>query len=84
MRVEGHADVRGDAAYNLWLSQERADRVAHALIAAGVAPHQIDAIGLGATQPRATGDDDAAHARNRRVEFVLLETLAAAPAAEVP
>ena len=73
VRIEGHADVRGDAAYNQWLSQVRAERVAAVLIAAGVAAAQIETVGFGSAQPRAAGDDLATHARNRRVEFVLLD-----------
>lgn len=67
LRVEGHADVRGGARFNLWLSQERAARVRAALIAAGVPAGDIEAVGHGATRPRS-----ADHAANRRVEFVIL------------
>ncbi len=72
--VEGHADVRGDTAYNLWLSQERAARARAALIAAGVPADAIEAVGYGATRPR-SADHDA----NRRVEFVVVPRRAPEP-----
>ncbi|HVK77270.1 MAG TPA: OmpA family protein [Kofleriaceae bacterium] len=75
--VEGHADVRGPDDFNVWLSQERAVRARAALIAAGVAAARIDAVGRGTAQPRDPGRDEAAHARNRRVEFVIVHAGAA-------
>jgi OOP family OmpA-OmpF porin len=77
IRIEGHADVRGEAAYNLWLSQLRAERVAAALVGYGVRADQIDTVGYGNTRPRAAATDEAGHARNRRVEFVLIDARAA-------
>lgn len=65
--VEGHADVRGDAEYNLWLSRLRAERARDALIDAGIPADAIEAVGRGATQPRS-----ADHDLNRRVEFVIV------------
>ncbi len=69
--IEGHADVRGVPEYNVWLSSTRAQRVRDALIAAGVPADAIEAVGHGATRPRDPGHDLEAHARNRRVEFVI-------------
>jgi outer membrane protein OmpA-like peptidoglycan-associated protein len=71
MTIEGHADVRGPEAFNATLSQDRASRVRDVLLRAGVAADRVDAVGYGATRPRAPGDDEAAHQRNRRVEFVI-------------
>ncbi|MBK9030462.1 MAG: OmpA family protein [Myxococcales bacterium] len=69
--IEGHADVRGVPAYNVWLSTTRAQRVREAMIEAGVPADAIEAVGYGATRPRDPGHDLEAHARNRRVEFVI-------------
>lgn len=69
--IEGHADVRGSDAYNLWLSQLRADRVKGVLVTHGFAAEQIQAIGYGRSRPRDPGHSEAAHQRNRRVEFVV-------------
>jgi outer membrane protein OmpA-like peptidoglycan-associated protein len=69
--IEGHCDVRGPDSFNQWLSDTRAARVREALIKAGVPADRIDAKGYGATRPRDPGTDEAAHQRNRRVEFVI-------------
>jgi outer membrane protein OmpA-like peptidoglycan-associated protein len=65
--VEGHADQRGDAAYNLALSQRRAEVVAAFLEQRGVLRGRIKAEGHGAARlldPRNTSE---AWAANRRV-----------------
>jgi outer membrane protein OmpA-like peptidoglycan-associated protein len=72
MKVEGHADVRGPDPFNAWLSSTRAARVREALVAAGVPPERIESYGFGATRPRDPGMTEEAHARNRRVEFVIV------------
>jgi outer membrane protein OmpA-like peptidoglycan-associated protein len=69
--VEGHADVRGSDDYNRDLSQRRADRVRDLMIARGADPAKLTAIGHGSARPRVHGRDEAAHERNRRVEFVI-------------
>jgi OmpA-OmpF porin, OOP family len=68
--IEGHTDSRGSDAYNDDLSQRRADAVAKALIARGVAPDDIRAIGRGKNYPVATNDTQAGRQQNRRVEIV--------------
>ncbi len=74
MTVEGHADVRGTDAYNEELSQRRADNVKAQLVKNGFAADRIDAVGYGRSRPRDPGDTEAAHSRNRRVEFVIDRT----------
>lgn len=69
LSVLGHTDATGAPALNLRLSQARAEAVASALIAAGLPAGKLLATGLGASRPLALGDDDAAHAQNRRIEF---------------
>ncbi len=71
LTIEGHADVRGSAAWNLELSQLRAERVRAVLLEHGFAPERLDAIGHGGTRPRDSGTSEEAHRRNRRVEFVI-------------
>ena len=73
MRVEGHADVRGDAAFNQSLSERRARNTMRALVQAGLDEGRVDFMGYGATHPRDMRRNEAAHQRNRRVEFVLLQ-----------
>jgi outer membrane protein OmpA-like peptidoglycan-associated protein len=69
--VEGHADVRGDDDYNQALSERRAAAVRWQMIRAGADGARIDAVGYGRSRPRDPGTDEAAHRRNRRVEFVV-------------
>ena len=69
--IEGHADVRGSDAYNLELSTLRAQRVREVFVAAGADPARVEAAGFGRARPRDPGSDEAAHQRNRRVEFVI-------------
>ncbi len=72
MRIEGHADIRGDAEYNRRLSERRARNVMRALVREGVNAARIDSVGYGAAHPRDQGQTEEAHQRNRRVEFVVL------------
>ena len=69
--IEGHADARGVAERNLRLSQERADEVRLYLVALGVHPSRLRAVGRGNSQPANAGDPAAA--QNRRVRVVTVE-----------
>ncbi|MAQ16124.1 MAG: hypothetical protein CMN30_15205 [Sandaracinus sp.] len=73
MRVEGHADVRGQPEFNQSLSERRARNTMRALIEAGLPADRIDFMGYGETRPRDLRTTEAAHQRNRRVEFVVLQ-----------
>jgi outer membrane protein OmpA-like peptidoglycan-associated protein len=67
--VEGHTDARGPADWNKKLSFERAKSVAAYLIAKGVDPARVVAIGQGDALPWATNQTEAGRAANRRVIF---------------
>lgn len=68
----GHADVRGDAAYNLRLSAQRATRIKEVVESLQPTLHgRIRAIGRGEAEPIDTGNSDRAHANNRRLEITL-------------
>lgn len=69
--IEGHTDSDGDDAYNLDLSQSRADAVAAYFIAGGISPERVIAIGVGEAEPAAPNDTAEGRSRNRRVEFTL-------------
>jgi len=73
VRVEGHTDSRGDKEMNVDLSERRARRVKAFLVAQGVARHRLEARGYGPTKAVATNRTRAGRAKNRRVEFTILE-----------
>ncbi len=66
--VEGHTDSKGSDAYNLNLSQKRAESVVNYLASKGVSASRLKAIGYGETIPQQTNETDAGRAMNRRVE----------------
>lgn len=75
VQVAGHSDSIGDPAYNLALSEQRAEAVKAELANAltGTSP-QIEARGYGETKPvvpneQGGKDDPAGRAKNRRVEI---------------
>lgn len=67
--LEGHADDRGGREYNLALGQKRSEAVRKALGLLGVSDGQLEAVSFGKEKPAAPGNDEAAYAKNRRVEF---------------
>ena len=69
VQLEGHTDDRGGREYNLALGQKRAETVRRALTLLGVSDAQVEAVSFGKEKPAATGADDAAYAKNRRVEI---------------
>ena len=74
VRVVGHTDNVGSAAYNTQLSQERAMAVARELITAGTAPSRISVSGRGFNEPITSNATAAGRAQNRRVEVVITPT----------
>ncbi len=73
IRIEGHTDSDGGDAYNLDLSQRRAEAVRVALIERGVSDARLVAVGFGEQQPVVPNDSAENKANNRRVEFIILE-----------
>jgi len=73
VRIDGHTDGRGKPAYNRRLSQRRAESVLHHLVAAGIDASRLRARGFGADRPLAPNDTAPNRAKNRRVEFVVLD-----------
>lgn len=67
--VEGHTDADGRAETNLVLSLSRAEAVVDALVAEGIEPRRLYAVGYGASLPIATNDTAAGKAQNRRIVF---------------
>ena len=71
-QVIGHTDSDGDAAFNLDLSQRRAQSVATVLLGEGVPRARLSVIGRGEDQPIASNLTPEGKAQNRRVEIVIL------------
>ena len=69
VNLEGHTDERGGREYNLALGQKRAEAVRRALALLGVTEAQMEAVSFGEEKPAQTGLDEAAFAKNRRVEL---------------
>ena len=67
--VAGHTDSQGDPAYNLRLSQRRAETVRNYLISRGVDAGNLKAHGYGGLQPIADNSTWAGLVSNRRVEL---------------
>ncbi len=73
VRVEGHTDDKGRDAYNLKLSQSRAEAVRDYLVEQGVEPERLEAMGYGETRPIDTNKTAEGRGNNRRVEFVIID-----------
>ena len=70
VRLEGHSDERGSREYNIGLGERRAQAVRRALMLQGVTEAQITTVSYGEERPAVQGSDEAAYAKNRRVELV--------------
>jgi peptidoglycan-associated lipoprotein len=70
IRLEGHSDERGSREYNIGLGERRAQAVRRALMLQGVTEAQITTVSYGEERPAVQGSDEAAYAKNRRVELV--------------
>lgn len=69
LALEGHTDERGGREYNLALGQKRAEAVRRAMGLLGVKDAQMEAVSFGEEKPSLGGLDEAALAKNRRVEL---------------
>ncbi|HEX7639084.1 MAG TPA: peptidoglycan-associated lipoprotein Pal [Burkholderiaceae bacterium] len=67
--AEGHTDERGGSEYNLALGQKRAEAVVSQMKLLGVGDSQLEAVSYGKERPAVDGHDEAAWAKNRRVEL---------------
>ena len=70
LRLEGHTDERGTREYNIGLGERRAQAVRRALGLQGVADSRLSVVTYGEERPAVAGEDEAAFAKNRRVELV--------------
>ncbi len=73
IEVQGHTDSKGNAEYNLELSRRRAEAVVAYLVEeGGIARDRLDPVGFGESQPLVEGNGEDARARNRRVQFIIV------------
>ncbi|HVD99609.1 MAG TPA: OmpA family protein [Cytophagaceae bacterium] len=73
IEIGGHTDNVGKAANNLTLSNNRAAAVAKYLESKGIADERISSKGYGQTKPVVPNTTPANKAKNRRVEFTILD-----------
>jgi len=71
LMVEGHTDSQGSAAFNMELSQRRAEAVRSYLISRGYPAELIEARGIGKVRPIADNASPEGRANNRRVEIIV-------------
>ena len=69
--IEGHADERGTAEYNLALGERRAMAARTYLISLGISADRLRTVSYGKEFPFDPGHDEAAWEKNRRAQFVL-------------
>lgn len=73
IQIEGHCDERGSAEYNLALGERRVKSVQSYLTTLGVKAENLSIISFGKEKPAVNGSDEAAWAKNRRAEFVIVK-----------
>jgi len=73
VRIEGHTDDRGKDEFNMDLSQRRANSVMQHLISFGLEASRVEAQGFGETRPVADNKTAKGRAKNRRVDFVIID-----------
>lgn len=74
IRLEGHTDNVGSHAYNVRLSQSRADAVMDALVQRGIDTNRMVSQGFAEGKPIAGNDSADGRSQNRRTEIFILST----------
>ncbi|HEX9022850.1 MAG TPA: peptidoglycan-associated lipoprotein Pal [Geobacteraceae bacterium] len=73
VRVEGNCDERGSDEYNLALGEKRAKAAMNYLVSLGIPGDRLSIISYGKEKPVDPGHDEAAWAKNRRDDFVVIK-----------
>ncbi len=73
IEVDGHTDHVGSVAANMTLSYNRAKAVCKYLTDHGISSTRLTYKGYGESSPVATNKTDKGRAKNRRIEFIVLE-----------
>lgn len=73
LMIIGHTDKTADAAYNMKLSQERAQAMKDYMVSQGADPAKLMTKGMGETDPIADNSTEQGRFRNRRIEFIVYD-----------
>ncbi|WP_318344168.1 OmpA family protein [Flagellimonas baculiformis] len=78
IKVNSHTDSRGNDAYNLWLSQRRAESTVNYMISKGISADRLQGEGFGETRLvnecfNGVPCSNDQHQLNRRSEFIIFE-----------
>ncbi|MCX4245393.1 OmpA family protein [Paraliomyxa miuraensis] len=73
VRIVGHTSSTGGYRHNIDLSQRRAASVKRYLVEQGIEESRLETDGVGPDQPIDTNETPEGQARNRRIEFTILE-----------
>lgn len=78
IKVNSHTDSRGNDAYNLWLSQKRAESTVNYMISKGIAADRLQGEGFGEKRlvnncSNGVRCSSGEHQLNRRSEFIIFE-----------
>lgn len=73
LTIEGHADERGSAEYNLALGEARAMKAKEFLVAIGLPSDQLRTVSYGKEKPQCTDSSEDCWQKNRRAHVVALE-----------
>jgi outer membrane protein OmpA-like peptidoglycan-associated protein len=79
LAIEGHTDGKGKPERNTELSRRRADSVRRYLVSRGIADGRLTAAGYGPSRPVADNKTAKGRAKNRRVDFVIVDPPAKPP-----
>ncbi len=76
--VDVHTDSKGDSAYSLLITKQRADEIMNYLIGNGIEADRLEAIGYGDSQlvnhcVKDVKCSEAEHKANRRIEFLVIQ-----------
>ena len=69
--IEGHADERGTAEYNLALGERRALAARNYLVSLGIPADRLRTVSYGKEFPFEPGHDESSWSKNRRAHFVV-------------
>jgi peptidoglycan-associated lipoprotein len=70
LTIEGHADERGSAEYNMALGQSRAEAAKNYLVQVGIPSQQLNVITYGKAKPVCQESNESCWQKNRRIHIV--------------